>query len=43
MLQGRCLPYGDGITFWPLAEALKGAAGIVDDDGAEEALEKLPR
>ena len=41
VLQGRCLPYGDGITFWPLAEALKGAAGVVDDDGAEEAVGKL--
>jgi class 3 adenylate cyclase len=24
-LQGRCLPYGEGITFWPLLEALTGA------------------
>ena len=39
--RGRCLPYGDGITFWPLAEALKTASGIVNDDGAEEALAKL--
>ena len=22
VLAGRCLPYGDGITFWPLVEAL---------------------
>jgi tetratricopeptide (TPR) repeat protein len=41
VLQGRCLPYGDGITFWPLAEALKGAAGVVNDDDAEAALDKL--
>jgi tetratricopeptide (TPR) repeat protein len=40
-LSGRCLPYGDGITFWPLAEALKSASGVVNDDGAEEALAKL--
>ena len=40
-LQGRCLPYGDGITFWPLAEALKSACGIVNDDSAEPALAKL--
>ena len=32
--RGRCLPYGDGITFWPLAEALKAAAGIVNEDDA---------
>ena len=25
--RGRCLPYGDGITFWPLAEALKTRRG----------------
>jgi predicted ATPase len=24
VLQGRCLPYGDGITFWPLVELLQG-------------------
>ena len=35
VLSGRCLPYGDGITFWPLAEAVKRAAGIVDDDDAD--------
>jgi class 3 adenylate cyclase/tetratricopeptide (TPR) repeat protein len=23
ILRGRCLPYGDGITFWPLIEALE--------------------
>src|SRR5206468_5837036 len=38
---GRCLPYGEGITYWPLAEMVKSAAGIDDDDDAEEALEKL--
>ena len=27
VLRGRCLPYGDGITYWPLAEILKGHAG----------------
>jgi class 3 adenylate cyclase len=26
VLRGRCLPYGEGITFWPLIEAL-GSAG----------------
>jgi class 3 adenylate cyclase/tetratricopeptide (TPR) repeat protein len=25
---GRCLPYGDGITYWPLTEAVKQAADI---------------
>ncbi len=26
VLRGRCLPYGDGVTYWPLAEILKGLA-----------------
>ena len=39
--RGRCLPYGDGITFWPLAEALKAAAGIVNEDTGDTALAKL--
>jgi class 3 adenylate cyclase/tetratricopeptide (TPR) repeat protein len=41
VLAGRALPYGEGITYWPLAEMVKAAAGIADDDPAEEALEKL--
>ena len=40
-LQGRCLSYGDGITFWPLAEIVRQAAGIVDDDPLEEARAKF--
>jgi class 3 adenylate cyclase/tetratricopeptide (TPR) repeat protein len=27
VLFGRCLPYGDGITFWPLAELLRAFGG----------------
>ncbi len=41
VLAGRCLPYGEGITYWPLAEMVKTAAGIADDDPADEAFEKL--
>ena len=41
LLQGRCLPYGEAITFWPLAEALRGAADIRDDDPRDVALSKL--
>ena len=40
-LRGRCLPYGDGITFWPLAEAVRQAAGILERDSTEVALQKL--
>jgi predicted ATPase/class 3 adenylate cyclase len=29
---GRCLPYGEGITYWPVTEILKSASGIKHDD-----------
>src|SRR5262245_40795444 len=41
ILEGHCLPYGDGITFWPLAEIVRQAAGIDDADLPDEALAKL--
>ena len=40
---GRCLPYGDGITFWPLREMVTAAAGISPLDSTEVAREKLLR
>ena len=30
--QGRCLPYGEGITFWALGEVVKAQAGILESD-----------
>lgn len=39
--QGRCLPYGEGITFWPVAEAVKQACGLVESDAASDAEAKL--
>ncbi|HEY7003311.1 MAG TPA: AAA family ATPase [Gaiellaceae bacterium] len=41
VLKGRCLPYGEGITYWPLAEVAKGASGILDTDPVGIAQEKL--
>jgi class 3 adenylate cyclase/tetratricopeptide (TPR) repeat protein len=41
ILEGRCLPYGDGITFWPLAEIVKQAAKIDDNDPPQQALAKI--
>jgi class 3 adenylate cyclase/tetratricopeptide (TPR) repeat protein len=41
ILHGRCLPYGESITYWPLAEMVKGAADIADDDPIDVAIEKL--
>jgi tetratricopeptide (TPR) repeat protein len=32
ILQGRCLPYGEGITYFPVVEAIKQAAGLADFD-----------
>jgi class 3 adenylate cyclase/tetratricopeptide (TPR) repeat protein len=40
-LQGRSLPYGDGVTFWALGEMIKSHAGILHSDAAEVAAEKL--
>jgi len=40
VLRGRCLPYGDGITFWPLRVMLS-AADVTDDDRPEAAHAKL--
>jgi class 3 adenylate cyclase/tetratricopeptide (TPR) repeat protein len=41
LLVGRCLSYGEGITYWPLAEVVRQAAGIEVGDGSEEARRKL--
>ncbi|MBM2821974.1 MAG: hypothetical protein HW413_720 [Thermoleophilia bacterium] len=40
-LRGRCLPYGEGITYWPLGEAVRQASGIAERDTTESAREKL--
>ena len=41
VVRGRCLPYGRGITFWPLVEIVRSAAEIDDDDPPERARAKL--
>jgi class 3 adenylate cyclase/tetratricopeptide (TPR) repeat protein len=41
VLKGRCLSYGEGITFWPLAEIVRQAAAIGDEDSAGEARRKV--
>ena len=40
-LEGRCVPYGEGITYFPLAIMLKPLAGIEDEDSRDEARAKL--
>jgi class 3 adenylate cyclase/tetratricopeptide (TPR) repeat protein len=39
--QGRCLPYGEGITYWALGEILKAHAGILESDATSVAQAKL--
>ena len=39
--QGRCLPYGEGVTYWALGEMVKAQAGVLESDPPGLALEKL--
>ena len=41
--QGRCLPYGDGVSYWALGEMVKAEAGILETDPDGEASDKLDR
>jgi class 3 adenylate cyclase/tetratricopeptide (TPR) repeat protein len=41
VLRGNCLAYGEGITFWPMAEVVRAAAGITEDDAPEAASRKI--
>ena len=35
VLHGRCLSYGEGITYWPIGEAIREAAALDDSDDDE--------
>ncbi len=39
--QGRCLAYGERVTFWALGEIVKAEAGILETDGSDQAERKL--
>jgi predicted ATPase/class 3 adenylate cyclase len=39
--RGRCLAYGEGVAYWALAEMVRMRAGILEEETAETALEKL--
>ena len=41
--RGRCLPYGEGITYWPMVEALKQLPEVETDSVAADTLEALLR
>jgi class 3 adenylate cyclase/tetratricopeptide (TPR) repeat protein len=43
VVRGRCLAYGDGITFWPLRGMVSEAAGIAVEDPPELAFGKVLR
>ncbi len=39
--QGRCVPYGDGISYWALGEMTKAQAGLLESDSVDGATRKL--
>lgn len=39
--QGRCLPYGDGVSFWALGEIIKAQAAILESDSPHQTGDKL--
>jgi class 3 adenylate cyclase/tetratricopeptide (TPR) repeat protein len=39
--EGRCLSYGEGITYWPLAQIVRQLAGIGEADARDVAIRKL--
>jgi class 3 adenylate cyclase/tetratricopeptide (TPR) repeat protein len=41
VLSGRCLSYGEGITYWPLGEIVRRAAAVHDEDSPETARTKI--
>jgi DNA-binding SARP family transcriptional activator len=38
---GRCLPYGEGITYWPIVEVVKELVASDDADGPDETRERI--
>ncbi len=42
-VQGRCLPYGDGITYWPVVEVLKQLDALPSDPAAAASIRSLLR
>jgi class 3 adenylate cyclase/tetratricopeptide (TPR) repeat protein len=41
VLRGRCLSYGEGITYWAIGEIVREAAGIRDEHSTEEARARI--
>jgi class 3 adenylate cyclase/tetratricopeptide (TPR) repeat protein len=40
--RGACLSYGEGITYWPVAQIVRELAGISDEHTVEEARSRVP-
>jgi class 3 adenylate cyclase len=41
VVQGRCLPYGEGITYWPVVEVVKQLDTLPSDEQAANAIQSL--
>jgi class 3 adenylate cyclase/tetratricopeptide (TPR) repeat protein len=41
VLEGRCLSYGEGITFWPLTRIVREAAGFKETDTVSDSVAKI--
>jgi class 3 adenylate cyclase/tetratricopeptide (TPR) repeat protein len=41
VVRGRCLPYGEGITYWPVVEVIKQLDVLPSDPAAAESLRSL--
>jgi class 3 adenylate cyclase/tetratricopeptide (TPR) repeat protein len=39
--RGRCLPYGEGVTYWALAEMVRSRAGIAEGEEPGSSVEKV--
>jgi class 3 adenylate cyclase/tetratricopeptide (TPR) repeat protein len=40
-IHGTCLPYGEGITFWPIAEMVRTVGGIGETESSAEVLARV--
>jgi class 3 adenylate cyclase len=41
IVRGRCLSYGEGITYWPIRSLISQAAGLSGDESPQAAQEKI--
>src|SRR5262249_2873637 len=41
VVQGRCPPYGEGITYWPVVDVLRQLGATPDDEAGQTAIRSL--